>query len=146
MYSNIKSTAMTALTAIRTEHDNLIDESNALAVEARALIAKVQRNIEKQNALKDIMHELNLYADLSTKSMTIICDNIKDALKDLNEGEVPEIDDISEFEGYCEDCGEVMTTDNCNEHEGALICSNCLADREAEAEDNTDEEDAAVEA
>lgn len=145
MYSTIKSNAMDALTAIRTEHDKLIDESNALAVEARALIARVQTNIEKQSALKDIMSELKLYADLSTKSMTVICGNIKDALKDLNEGEVPEMDDISEFEGYCEDCGEVLTTDDCNEDEGDLICSNCLANREADREDETDE-DAAVEA
>lgn len=140
MYSTLKSNAINALIAVRAEKNALVVESNALAKEALALIAKIQNNIEKQSALSDIMLEVDTYVVLNKADMERTLENIKDALKNLNEGEIPEMDDISDFEGYCENCGEILTTDDCEEYEGEMLCSACVEARENEyAETEVDE-------
>lgn len=133
MYQNLKALHEQFIMETTAEKVRLIDEANALADEARSIISRIQENIAKHEALSAIMGEAADDAISNYSGVEEMLGNIKEALKDFNDSELPE-GRVELFEGYCEYCGEELTTDNVHLNDGGyLICTDCaVAEDEAE--------------
>lgn len=117
------------------ERIKLTDEANALADEARSLIARIQDNAARHEALVAIMGAAADDTMSNYNGADVALNNIKDALKDFIDNDIPECK-VEVFEGYCEYCGEELTTDTVNiGKNGNMICVDCaVAEDEAEEE------------
>ena len=115
------------------ERIKLTDEANALADEARSLIARIQDNAARHEALVAIMGAAADDTMSNYNGADVALNNIKDALKDFIDNDIPECK-VEVFEGYCEYCGEELTTDTINiGKNGNMICTDCaIAEDEAE--------------
>lgn len=144
MYPNFSEALNNFLSSLREEQAKLIAESNQQAQEARALQARVVQTIEKQDALQCLINDVATVLTAESAVFKHSNDNIKDALTEVYNGEVPEIDDVSQFEGFCAGCGKVLSTDTCNEVDGDLYCDECAEETDEEwaetPEDETPEE------
>lgn len=133
MYENLKALHEQFIMETNAEKIRLTDESNALADEARSLIARIQKNVAKHEALSALMGEAADNAVSNYNGVEDMVGRIKEALKDFNDSDLPECK-VELFEGYCEYCGEELTTENMEiGRDGQLICIDCaVAEDEAE--------------
>lgn len=131
-YGNMMEAMTNFFNAVQEEQAALVAESNAQAEEARALIARVQNTIEKHDELNAVMGMVAVRVNEGCARIKTTTDNIKDALSDIINGEVPECS-VDLFEGYCERCGEEITSGcECKGADGELLCPMCF---EAETEE-----------
>lgn len=142
-YGNMMEAMNNFFNAVQAEQAALIAESNAQAEEARALIARVQNTIEKHDELNAVMDMIAVRVNEGCSTIKTTTNNIKDALSDIINGEVPECS-VDLFEGYCEQCGEEVTSGcECKGKDGELLCPMCF---EAEAKNEEEPADAEAEA
>lgn len=132
MYENLKALHEQFIMETTAEKIRLTDESNVLADEARSLIARIQKNVAKHEALSALMGEAADNAVSNYNGVEDMVGRIKEALKDFNDSDLPE-GRVELFEGYCEYCGEELTTNNAHLNDGGyLICTDCaVAEDEA---------------
>lgn len=117
----------------QAEKDKLTAESNALADEARNLLYRITENVARHHELVAIMGGAADDLMSNYNEADIALGNIKDALKDFLDNELPDCK-VELFEGYCEYCGEELTAENMEiGRDGQLICTDCaVAEDEAE--------------
>ena len=134
-YTNILEAMNALMTAMNEEHIRLVAESNAQAEEARQLIARVQNTISKHEELTAVVGEVSKQMAVAESSMKVVTGNIKDALTDLNEGEIP-LCSVDKYVGHCSECGEELTTDMpwTYDEGGEPICATCLGKNVISAE------------
>ena len=143
-YGNMMEAMTNFFNAVQEEQKALIAESNRQADEARDLIARVQNTIEKHDELNAIMGAVAVRVNEGCARIKTATDNIKNALEDIINGEVPTCS-LDVFEGYCEMCGEEVTSGWKHEGKnGELLCPICY-DAETE-EEPVDAETEVVEA
>ena len=134
-YGNLMDAMTNFFSAMSAEHDALIAESNAQAEEARSLIARVQTTISKHEELTSVMGMVSQKVEEKYCGMQSATSNIKEALVDLNESEIP-MCAVEQFEGYCEKCGEELTAENpwAFGAGGAALCATCFEEETVEDE------------
>ena len=140
-YGNMMEAMNNFFNTVQAEQAALIAESNAQAEEARALIARVQNTIEKHDELNAVMGMVAVRVNEGCTRIKTATDNIKDALSDIINGEVPKCS-VDLFEGYCDQCGEEVTSGWKYEGKnGELLCPMCF---EAETEEEPADAEAEV--
>ena len=135
-YAELSEQMQSFFAAMRAEHAKLIAESNQQAMEARALIARVQATARKHEALESIMGRATEEVEKESDNMSAIIGNIKDAMKDILESDMPECE-VEKFEGYCEGCGAELTSDDVWSYDadGTMLCEACALQQSEEDDD-----------
>lgn len=145
-YGNILEAMNALITAMNEEHIRLVAESNAQAEEARLLVARVQNTIAHHEELTAVIGEAAKQLTTKQTAMETATSNIKDALSILNDGEIP-MCAVEQFEGYCAQCGEELTTGGAWEYDegGEPVCAVCREKQTPEETEETPENTEVVE-
>lgn len=134
-YENLSADLSTFFEAINTERAKNVAEANIIADEARVLIARAATNLAKHEELSAIVGAVQETIATEKSNLEKIVGNVRDALKDLYESELPECP-VEQFAGYCEVCGEsVIEGTQHYSAEGDLLCPLCDMPEEEEAEE-----------